>query len=89
MDPDAMTTLLGNAICNIDEEEYWEACQHALKSLYEVRISDEDEERGVALVMMMKEVMPRVIVVVTAVVVRMEMVMMTTTMIVRATIMRL
>ena len=35
MDPDAMTILLGEAICNIEEEEYWEACQHALKSLYE------------------------------------------------------
>ena len=32
MGPDAMTTLLGDAICNIEEEEYWEACQHALKS---------------------------------------------------------
>ena len=26
MDPDAMTTLLGDAIFNIEEEEYWEAC---------------------------------------------------------------
>ena len=27
MDPDAMTTLLGDPICNIEEEEeYWEAC---------------------------------------------------------------
>ena len=26
MDPDAMTTLLGDAICNIRENEYWEAC---------------------------------------------------------------
>ena len=26
MDPDAMTTLLGDAICNIEEAEYWEAC---------------------------------------------------------------
>ena len=48
MDPDAMTTLLGGAICNIEEEEYWEACQHALKSLYEARTSDEDEEGGEA-----------------------------------------
>ena len=46
MDPDAMTTLLGDAICNIEEEEYWEACQHALKSPYKVRTNDEDEERG-------------------------------------------
>ena len=26
MDPDAMTTLLGDHIYNIEEEEYWEAC---------------------------------------------------------------
>ena len=25
MDPDVMTTLLGGVICNIEEEEYWEA----------------------------------------------------------------
>ena len=43
-----MTTLLGDAICNIEEEEYWEACQHALKSLYEAKTSDEDEEGGEA-----------------------------------------
>ena len=43
MDLDAMTTLLGDAICNIEEEEYWEACQYALKSPYEARTSDEDE----------------------------------------------
>ena len=48
MDPDVMTTLLGDAICNIEEEEYWEACQHALKNPYEVRTSDEDEVRGEA-----------------------------------------
>lgn len=48
MDPDAMTTLLGDAICNIEEKEYWKACQHALKSLYEARTSDEDEEGGEA-----------------------------------------
>ncbi|KAK9996831.1 hypothetical protein SO802_021517 [Lithocarpus litseifolius] len=48
MDPDAMTTLLGDPICNIEEEGYWEACQHALKSPYEVRISDKDEEGGEA-----------------------------------------
>ncbi|XP_030936473.1 uncharacterized protein LOC115961677 [Quercus lobata] len=48
MDPDAMTTLLGDAICNIEEEEYWETCQHALKSPYEARISDEDEKGGEA-----------------------------------------
>ena len=28
MDPNAMTTLLGDPICNIEEEEYWEVCQH-------------------------------------------------------------
>ena len=48
MDLDALTTLLGDAIYNIEEEEYWEACQHALKSPYEVRTNDEDEERGEA-----------------------------------------
>ena len=44
MDPNAMTTLLGDFICNIKEEEYWEVCQHALQSLYEARTSDEDEQ---------------------------------------------
>ena len=44
MDPDAMTTFLKDAICNIEEEKYWEACQHALKSPYEAGTSDEDEE---------------------------------------------
>ena len=48
MDPDAMTTLLRDPICNIEEEEYWEACQHALKSLYKLRASDKDEEMGAA-----------------------------------------
>ena len=48
MDLDVMTTLLGDAICNIEEEEYWEACQHALKSPYEARTNDEDEEGGEA-----------------------------------------
>ena len=43
-----MTTLLGDAIYNIEEEEYQEACQHALKSPYEARTSDEDEEGGEA-----------------------------------------
>ena len=46
MDCDAMTMLLGDVICNIEEEEYWEACQHALKSPYKARTSDEDEEGG-------------------------------------------
>ena len=32
MDPDVMTTLLGGVICNIEEKEYWEAFQYALKS---------------------------------------------------------
>ena len=49
MDPDAMTTLLGDHVCNIEEEEYWEACQHTLKSSYELKTIDEDEEKGVAL----------------------------------------
>ena len=44
MDPDAMTTPLGDAICNIKEEEYQEACQHALKTSYKVRTNDENEE---------------------------------------------
>ena len=48
MDPNAMTTLLGDPICNIEEEEYWEACQHTLKRPYELRTSDGDEERGAA-----------------------------------------
>ena len=46
MDPNAMNTLLRDAICNIEEEKYWEACQHALKSPYEAKTSDEEEERG-------------------------------------------
>ncbi|KAL4627117.1 hypothetical protein ACB092_05G144600 [Castanea dentata] len=47
MDPDAKTMLLGDVIYNIEEEEYWEACQHALKSPYEARSTDdEDEEAG-------------------------------------------
>ena len=46
MDPDAITTLFGDAICNIEEKEYWEAYQHALKSSYELKANDEDEEGG-------------------------------------------
>ena len=42
MDPNVMTTLLGDAICNIEEEDYREACQHALKSPYKARTSDEE-----------------------------------------------
>ncbi|KAK4577042.1 hypothetical protein RGQ29_027521 [Quercus rubra] len=49
MDLDAMTILLGDAIFNIKEEEYCEACQHALKNPYEVRTNDENDERGEAL----------------------------------------
>ena len=48
MDPNAMTTLLGDAIFNIEEEEYWEACQHTLKDPYEARMDDEDDEVGKA-----------------------------------------
>ena len=48
MDPNAMTTHLGDPIYNIEEEEYWEACQHALKSPYELRANDGDEEGGTA-----------------------------------------
>ena len=43
-----MTTLLGDPICNIEEEEYWKAYQHTLKSPYELRISNGDKERGEA-----------------------------------------
>ena len=49
MDPNTKTTLLGDHIYNIEEEEYWEACQHTLKSPYELRANDEDEEGGAAL----------------------------------------
>ena len=42
MDLDTMTTLLGDHIYNIEEEEYWEACQHTLKSPYELRANDEE-----------------------------------------------
>ena len=45
MDPDAMTTLLGDAIFNIEMEEYWEAYQHTLKNPYEVR-TDENDGKG-------------------------------------------
>ena len=48
MDPDAMTILLGDPICNIEEEEYYEAYQHALKSPYELRANQEGEEGGAA-----------------------------------------
>ena len=46
MDLDAMTSLLGDPICNIKEEEYQEACQNTLESPYELRASDGDEEGG-------------------------------------------
>ena len=46
MDPDAMTTLLEDAICNLEEEEYQEACQHALKNPYEAGMDNEDDEEG-------------------------------------------
>ena len=42
IDPDAITTLIGDVIHNIEEKEYWEACQHVLKSLYELRANDEE-----------------------------------------------
>ena len=76
MDPDAMTMLLGDAICNIEEKEYWEACQHALKSPYEGKISAEDEEGGEAFSDDDEGSIARVIVVVTVVVVTTEMVKM-------------
>ena len=83
MDPNAMTILLEDPICNIEEEEYWEACQHALKSPYELKANDEDEEGEQPLVMMRMEVMTRVIIVVIAVAVTMDMRMMTTAPIMR------
>ena len=43
-----MNTFLGDHICDIEEEECQEACQHTLKSLCELRASDEDEEGGTA-----------------------------------------
>ena len=43
-----MTTFLGDVIYNIEEEEYWEVCQHALKNPYEVRTDDENDEGGEA-----------------------------------------
>ncbi|KAK9988583.1 hypothetical protein SO802_028822 [Lithocarpus litseifolius] len=48
MDPGTMTTLLGDHIYNIEEEEYWKACQHTLKNPYELRTYNEDEEEGAA-----------------------------------------
>ena len=47
MDPDAMTKLLGDHICNIEEKEYQEACQYILKSPYELRTSDGNKEGGI------------------------------------------
>ena len=49
MDLDSMTTLFGDHICNIEEEEYWQACQHTLKSTYELRANDGDGEGGTTL----------------------------------------
>ena len=48
MDLDARSTLLGDVVCNIEEEEYSKACQHALKGPYEGRTSDEDKGGGKA-----------------------------------------
>ena len=48
MDLNARSTLLGDVVCNIEEEEYWKASQHALKGSYEGRTSDEDKEGGKA-----------------------------------------
>ena len=83
-----MTMLLGDAICNIEEEKCWEACQHALKSLYEARTSDEDEKGEKPLVMMMKVATTRVIVVVIAVAMTVEIARMIATVIVKATIVK-
>ena len=76
MNPDAMTMLLGDAICYIEEEKYWETCQHALKSLYEARTMMRTRKGEKPLVIIMKVAMARVIVVVIAVVVTMETVKM-------------
>ena len=65
MDLDAMTILLGDAIFNIKEEEYCEACQHALKNPYEVRTNDENDERGEALMITIKAVVVKIIIVMT------------------------
>ena len=43
-----MTTLLGDAIFNIEKEEYWEAYQSALKDSYKGRMDDKDDEEGEA-----------------------------------------
>ncbi|KAK9998128.1 hypothetical protein SO802_017731 [Lithocarpus litseifolius] len=43
-----MTTLLGDAIFNIEAEEYWEAYQRALKDPYKGRMDDKDDEEGEA-----------------------------------------
>ena len=88
MDPNAMTMFQGDAICNIEEEEYWEACQHALKSPYEARTSDEDEEGEKPLVMMIMVATARAIVVVIVAVVTMAIVRMIATMIVKAIIVK-
>ena len=37
-----------NTIFNIEEEEYWEASQHALKNPYEARMDDKNDEGGEA-----------------------------------------
>ena len=85
MNPDAMTMLLGDAICYIEEEKYWETCQHALKSLYEARTMMRTRKGEKPLVIIMKVAMARVIVVVIAVVVTMETVKMIAIVTVKAT----
>ena len=80
-----MTMLLGDVICNIEEEKCWEACQHALKSSYEARTSDEDEEGEKPLVMMMKVATIKMIVVVIAVAMTVEIARMIATVTVKAT----
>ena len=44
-----MNTFLGDHICNIEEEECQEACQHTLKSPYELKANDGDKEGGTTL----------------------------------------
>ncbi|KAL0005257.1 hypothetical protein SO802_012818 [Lithocarpus litseifolius] len=68
-----------------EEEEYWEACYHTLKSLYELRANEKDKEGGTAQSDDEMEVKTRVIVAVTAAAITVDMMMMTTTPIVTTT----
>ena len=76
IDPDAMTTLLGDAIFNIEEEEYCEAYQHALKNPYGARTDDEGGEKPLVMIMKVPEV--KMIIVVVAIVMIVKIVMVET-----------